>query len=56
VLYNRYYETFAEFKRACMEFFAQIKEHRTALRTLLTDHFEIIAAAQPDNFMWIEYI
>jgi len=45
VLYNRYYETFAEFKQACMEFFAHIKDHRDKLRTLLTDHFEIIAAA-----------
>lgn len=45
VLYNRYYESFAEFKRACLDFFANIKDHRAALRTLLTENFEIIAAA-----------
>ena len=45
VLYNRYYESFAEFKQACLEFFANIKDHRAALRTLLTENFEIIAAA-----------
>jgi transposase len=45
VLYNRYYERFAEFKRACLEFFAHIKDHRAALRTLLTENFEVITAA-----------
>lgn len=45
VLYNQYYESFAEFKRACLGFFANIKDHRVALRTLLTENFEIIAAA-----------
>jgi transposase len=45
VLYNRYYGSFAEFKRACLGFFANIKDHRAALRTLLTENFEIIAAA-----------
>lgn len=45
VLYNRYYESFAEFKQACLEFFANIKDHRATLRMLLTENFEIIAAA-----------
>jgi len=44
VLYNHYYETFLEFKESCLAFFANIREHRAALRTLLTDNFEIIAA------------
>ncbi len=44
VLYNRYYETFAEFKERAIAFFATIRKHKTALRTLLTDNFEIIAA------------
>lgn len=44
VLYNRYYETFAQFKQACLGFFAHIKEHRAALRRLLAENFEIIAA------------
>lgn len=45
VLYNRYYESFAEFKQACLGFFANLKDHRAALRTLLTENFEIIATA-----------
>lgn len=44
VLYNRYYETFLEFKERALAFFANIKEHEAALRILLTDNFEIIAA------------
>jgi transposase len=44
VLYNRYYQTFSEFKERTLAFFATIKEHKAALRTLLTDNFEIIAA------------
>jgi hypothetical protein len=39
------YESFAEFKHACLAFFGNIKDHRAALRTLLTENFEIIAAA-----------
>ena len=44
ILYNKYYETFAELKEQAMAFFANIKEHKAALRTLLADNFEIIAA------------
>ena len=45
VLYNRYYATFAEFKQACLDFFANLRSHRAALRTLLTENFEILSAA-----------
>lgn len=44
VLYNKYYETFLEFKERALAFFANIKEHEAALRRLLTENFEIIAA------------
>ena len=42
ILYNKYYETFSEFKENAMAFFANIKRHKAALRTLLADNFEII--------------
>lgn len=42
ILYNKYYETFSEFKEQAMAFFANIKQHKAALRTLLADNFEII--------------
>lgn len=42
VLYNRYYETFAEYKRACQGFFDQLDKHADSLRSLLTENFEII--------------
>lgn len=44
ILYNRYYEHFAEFKTACQEFFESIDEHVTALRSLLTENFQVITA------------
>jgi transposase len=44
VLYNRYYEQFAEFKAACQRFFESIDEHVTALRSLLTENFQVITA------------
>jgi transposase len=44
VLYNRYYEHFAEFKAACQGFFEGIDEHVTALRSLLTENFQVITA------------
>lgn len=43
ILYNKYYETFSEFKEHAMAFFANIKQHKAALRTLLADNFEIIS-------------
>ena len=45
LLYNRYYATFAEFRQACLDFFANLRSHRAALRTLLTENFEILSAA-----------
>ena len=42
VLYNRYYETFADYKAACNQFFADLDAHAAQLRSLLTDNFEII--------------
>jgi len=42
VLYNRYYETFADYKAACNRFFADLDSHAQQLRSLLTENFEII--------------
>ena len=42
VLYNRYYETFADYKAACKQFFANLDSHARQLRSLLTEKFEII--------------
>ncbi len=42
VLYNRYYETFGEFKSACEKFFHNIGQYRDGLRSLLTENFHII--------------
>ena len=39
---NRYYETFAQFKRACEAFFETIPKHKRTLRTLLRDNFQIL--------------
>jgi hypothetical protein len=41
-LYNRYFETFDEFKRACAEFFRSPHKYHRELRTLLTPNFAII--------------
>lgn len=42
VLYNHYFESFADFKRACEEFFANPHKYHLELRSLLTENFEII--------------
>lgn len=42
VLYNRYDETFADYKAACKAFFAGLDAHQRQLRSLLTDSFEIV--------------
>ncbi len=42
VLYNKYYETFDEFKKACKSFFRQSKRHRAGISSLLTENFQII--------------
>ena len=44
VLYNRYYEKFAEFKGACVNFFRQPRRYLKELRSLLTENFQIIGA------------
>ena len=42
VLYNRYYETFGEFRSACETFFQNPRNYHCELRSLLTANFEII--------------
>ena len=44
ILYNKYYEKFANFKIAVMQFFENIAQHRDKLSTLLTKNFQIIGA------------
>ncbi len=41
-LYNQYFETFAEFKAACEEFFRNPSKYQRELRSLLTNNFELI--------------
>jgi len=41
-LYNRYFASFAEFKAACEEFFANPARYHRELRALLTENFQII--------------
>jgi transposase len=42
VLYNRYFETFNDFKAACEAFFGNPSQYRSQLRSLLTVNFAII--------------
>jgi transposase len=42
ILYNRYYETFDEFRTACEEFFADPRKYHRELRSLLTENFAIV--------------
>ena len=44
VLYNRYYETFEEFKAACEIFFANPRKYHRELRSLLTENFAIVGS------------
>jgi transposase len=44
VLHNRYYQSFADFTEAAEAFFLNIKEHRNALRSLLTEKFHLFSA------------
>lgn len=44
ILYNKYYEKFADFKFVVMQFFENIAQHRDKLNTLLTKNFQIIGA------------
>lgn len=41
VLYNRYYETFGDFRTACEDFFNNPQRYRRQLRSLLTENFAI---------------
>jgi transposase len=47
VLYNRYYETFAQFRTACRAFFHGLDAFAPQLRTLLTENFQIIGKEKP---------
>ncbi len=42
VLYNRYYESFDEFRTACEEFFSNPRKYHRELRSLLTENFAIV--------------
>jgi transposase len=42
VLYNRYYEGFADMIDACKQFFKKIGQHHDELQTLLTENFQIL--------------
>jgi transposase len=44
VLYNEYYETFDEFRKACKSFSRQIKRYKEDLTSLLTENFQIISS------------
>jgi transposase len=44
VLYNKYYETYHEFQKACKSFFRNIKRHKKDLASLLTENFQIIGS------------
>jgi transposase len=44
VLYNKYYETFGEFKKACKSFFRRIKRYKEDLSSLLTENFQRMGA------------
>lgn len=43
ILYNRYYETFPEFKTKALRFFQKIDKYKPELKTLLTDSFQTIS-------------
>lgn len=44
ILYNRYYEKFADFRTEVMQFFENIPQYHDKLSTLLTKNFQIIGA------------
>lgn len=44
ILYNKYYEKFAEFRAEVMRFFENIAQYNDKLSTLLTKNFQIIGA------------
>ena len=46
ILYNKYYQTFKEFKSACLSFFEKenLDKYHQELRSLITDNFQIVSA------------
>jgi len=42
IQYNRYLESFDEFRETCEQFFQSPGKHKPELRSLLTEKFEII--------------
>jgi transposase len=44
VLYNRYYQSKAEFEEACTKFFRYIRKYRNELSTLVTDNFQVFVS------------
>lgn len=44
ILYDKYYETFPQFKEAVLNFFANISIYKAELKTRLTDSFQTIPA------------
>ncbi len=42
VLANQYYESYLDFKKACMAFFRNNKRYKPELESLLVDNFQII--------------
>jgi len=42
ILYNKYYEKFADFQVEVMQFFENIAQHNDKLSTLLTKNFQIL--------------
>ena len=44
VLYNQYYEKFAEFRQAILGFFNNIKSHKAQLQSLMTLKFHTVGA------------
>lgn len=44
ITWNRYFETFGEFKSATLTFFKNLKQHDTELTSLLTDNFQLLPA------------
>lgn len=45
IQYNKYYETFLEFKNACIDLLNNLHKYEKELRSLLTENFEIIGNA-----------
>lgn len=42
ILYNRYYEKFEDFKKACLNFFKNIKAYKNEIQNLMTEEFHLI--------------